>query len=109
MALRRRALLKGVLGLPVALTLSRGVRAAPRPVQADPRERHLGNLRQITFGGQNAEAYFSPDGSRLIFQSTRDGRQCDQIYTISRRIVTTPAGAASPSSSSTWTGRAWNR
>ena len=41
---------------------------------------HLANLRQITFGGQNAEAYWSPDGKRLIFQSTRDGRACDQIY-----------------------------
>jgi dipeptidyl aminopeptidase/acylaminoacyl peptidase len=35
---------------------------------------HLTNLKQLTFGGQNAEAYWSPDGKRLIFQSTRDGR-----------------------------------
>ncbi|HYM13367.1 MAG TPA: hypothetical protein VEU62_21695 [Bryobacterales bacterium] len=41
---------------------------------------HLSNLRQLTFGGQNAEAYWSPDGKRLIFQSTRDGAACDQIY-----------------------------
>jgi Tol biopolymer transport system component len=41
---------------------------------------HLSNLRQLTFGGQNAEAYWSPDGKRLIFQSTRDGASCDQIY-----------------------------
>ena len=38
------------------------------------------NLKQFTFGGQNAEAYWSPDGKRLIFQSTRDGRACDQQY-----------------------------
>jgi Tol biopolymer transport system component len=38
------------------------------------------NIRQLTFGGQNAEAYWSPDGHRLIFQSTRGGRGCDQIY-----------------------------
>lgn len=36
----------------------------------DPRERHLANVRQLTFGGQNAEAYFSFDGRKLIFQST---------------------------------------
>lgn len=40
----------------------------------------LTNLRQITSGGQNAEAYWSPDGKRLVFQSTRDGAACDQIY-----------------------------
>ena len=41
---------------------------------------HLTNLRQITHGGQNAEAYWSPDGKQLIFQSTRDGGECDQMY-----------------------------
>jgi Tol biopolymer transport system component len=45
-----------------------------------PGEKHLRNLRQLTFAGENAEAYFSADGKQLIFQSTRDGRQCDQIY-----------------------------
>jgi TolB protein len=43
-------------------------------------EKHLRNIRQLTFGGENAEAYFSPDGTQLIFQSKRDGRECDQIY-----------------------------
>src|SRR5499433_737541 len=47
-----------------------------------PQEKHLRNVRQLTFGGENAEAYFSPDGKKLIFQSTRDGHQCDQIYTM---------------------------
>src|SRR5947209_9010482 len=45
-----------------------------------PREKHLRNVKQLTFAGENAEAYFSADGKKLIFQSTRDGRQCDQIY-----------------------------
>jgi Tol biopolymer transport system component len=45
-----------------------------------PGEDHLSNVRQLTFGGQNAEAYFSFDGKELIFQSTRDGRACDAIY-----------------------------
>ncbi|MDH5667002.1 MAG: hypothetical protein OEY86_03200 [Nitrospira sp.] len=35
-------------------------------------ERHLGNIRQLTFGRQNAEAYFSFEGDKLIFQSTND-------------------------------------
>lgn len=43
-------------------------------------ERHFARIRQLTFGGENAEAYFSRDGKRLIFQSTRDGRPCDQQY-----------------------------
>jgi Tol biopolymer transport system component len=41
---------------------------------------HLSSLRQLTFGGQNAEAYWSPNGKRLVFQSTREGNACDQIY-----------------------------
>ncbi len=45
-------------------------------------ESHLENLRQLTFGGENAEAYFSFDGKKLIFQSTRDSYSCDQIYTM---------------------------
>src|SRR5215510_10859951 len=45
-------------------------------------EKHLANIKQLTFGGENAEAYFSFDGRQLIFQSKRDGRQCDQIYSM---------------------------
>src|SRR2546421_10715969 len=41
---------------------------------------HLDSIKQLTFGGQNAEAYWAPDGKRLIFQSTRDKLQCDQIF-----------------------------
>jgi Tol biopolymer transport system component len=40
----------------------------------------LVNIRQLTHGGQNAEAYWSPDGRTAVFQSTRDGASCDQIY-----------------------------
>jgi Tol biopolymer transport system component len=45
-----------------------------------PGETHFAELRQLTFGGQNAEAYWSNDGRRLVFQSTRDGAACDQEY-----------------------------
>jgi len=41
---------------------------------------HLTNLKQLTKGGQNAEAYWSPDGKRIVFQTTRDPYQCDQIF-----------------------------
>jgi len=53
------------------------------PIAPNPgEERHLGNIRMLTHGGDNAEAYFSADGRKLIFQSTRDGRTCDQQYTM---------------------------
>jgi len=51
-------------------------------VEPAPGERHLANIRQLTHGGENAEAYFSADGKELIFQSTRDGRSCDQQFTM---------------------------
>ncbi len=47
----------------------------------DPREVHLADLRQLTFEGENAEAYWSPDGKKLIFQRSTDGA-CDQQYVI---------------------------
>ena len=51
-------------------------------VKPAPGERHIANIRQLTHGGENAEAYFSADGEQLIFQSTRDGRSCDQQFTM---------------------------
>ena len=45
-------------------------------------EKHLRNIKQLTFGGQNAEAYFNIDGSQLIFQSTYGDIPCDQIFTM---------------------------
>ncbi len=45
-------------------------------------EKHLQKLTQLTFGGDNAEAYFSPDGKQLSFQSNNKkwGLECDQIF-----------------------------
>lgn len=45
-----------------------------------PGESHFASVRQLTFGGENAEGYFSFDERRLIFQSTRDSSRCDQEY-----------------------------
>jgi TolB protein len=48
-----------------------------------PEEKHLGDLRQLTFGGENAEAYWSPDGKKLIFQRTpAPGSTCDAQYVL---------------------------
>jgi Tol biopolymer transport system component len=45
-----------------------------------PDEKHLRNIRQLTSGGTNAEAYFSFDFTKFIFQSTRDPYGCDQMF-----------------------------
>ena len=47
-----------------------------------PGETHIANLKQLTFGGDNAEAYFSFDNKNLVFQATNPkwGAECDQIY-----------------------------
>jgi Tol biopolymer transport system component len=45
-------------------------------------ESRLSNIRQLTFGGENAEAYFSFDGARLAFQAAKTLGSCDQIYTM---------------------------
>jgi Tol biopolymer transport system component len=45
-------------------------------------ETRLSNVRQLTFGGENAEAYFSFDGTRLSFQAAKAAGSCDQIYTM---------------------------
>jgi TolB protein len=45
-------------------------------------QKHLKNARQLTFGGQNAEAYFSSDDKQLIFQHQGSDVPCDQIYTM---------------------------
>ncbi len=62
-----------------------------------PGETHLTNIRQLTFGGENAEAYLSFSGDRLIFQSTRDSLECDQIFVMNLdggapRLLSTGSG-----------------
>ncbi len=71
--------LAGAAGVLVEAARARVTRAAP---QAHLRERRLANVRQLTFGGQNAEAYFDWTGTRLVFQSTRPPFGCDQIFTM---------------------------
>jgi TolB protein len=54
--------------------------ATPVPTNIGALERHLADLRMLTDTGENAEAYFSPDGTHLIFQSSPDPVSCDQMY-----------------------------
>jgi TolB protein len=63
----------------------------------DPKEKHLKNIHQLTFGGINAEAYFSFDEKKIVFMSTRDSLRCDQIFTMDTdgqnvRMVSTGKG-----------------
>jgi Tol biopolymer transport system component len=58
----------------------------------------LRNITQLTFDGDNGEAYFSRDGNRLIFQSNRGGYSCDKIWIMNidgseKRMVSPDHGA----------------
>ncbi|HWO19247.1 MAG TPA: M20/M25/M40 family metallo-hydrolase [Kofleriaceae bacterium] len=64
----------------------------PPKDMALPEERHLRNMRQLTFGGDNAEAYWAFGGDRLILQSNRKPYQCDQIEILP--VTGTVAGAS---------------
>lgn len=73
-----------------SVTVSAQQHAAPADTLHYPEETHFRNLRQLTFGGDNAEAYFSYDGKWLVFQRTnpKEGLPCDQIF-----IAKVPASA----------------
>jgi Tol biopolymer transport system component len=89
----------------LASGLTSFVACSPTPTPPPPppgdaltvgQETHLANMRQLTFEGENAEAYFSFDGKKLIFQNTTPPG-CDQIYTMNldgtaRTLVSTGKG-----------------
>lgn len=56
--------------------------AAARDSLRMPGEEHIANIRQLTFDGENAEAYLSFDESMLTFQSRKGDMECDQIFTM---------------------------
>jgi Tol biopolymer transport system component len=66
----------------VIIAILAGAGSAHSSQAAVGQERRLRNLKQLTFGGQNAEAYFSADGAKIIFQSTRPPFACDQIFSM---------------------------
>ena len=65
-----------------AIVLAAGCHSARQAVPVVPGqgEGHLANIRQLTFGGQNAEAYFSADGKWLTYQASAPGMACDQQF-----------------------------
>jgi Tol biopolymer transport system component len=99
------------MSLPLLIALCFTVLAAqtakprdePSQSLSSPQEKHLKNVRQLTFGGQNAEAYFSADDKYLIFQHQGGDVLCDQIYTIP--VHTPDAKPATPKLVSTGKGR----
>jgi Tol biopolymer transport system component len=66
--------------LGAAVSFAAHAQARDARVASEPGESHLTNIRQLTFGGQNAEAYWSSDGQWITLQSTLAGMQCDQQY-----------------------------
>jgi Tol biopolymer transport system component len=70
----------GAASAPAAMAPMAPLAPMAPPARLDRREGHLAGLLMLTHGGQNAEAYWSPDGSELIFQSTRPPFACDQIF-----------------------------
>lgn len=60
-------------------------------------EKRLKNIQMLTDEGENAEAYFSFDGSKIIYQATVEGLKCDQIFTMNldgteKKMVSTGKG-----------------
>ena len=117
MNLRRVNRVLVAVALVAALCTQLARAAGPESTSTSPAssasERHLKNVRQLTFGRQNAEAYFSFDGTKLIFQSTNnwmkdsfaatlqpadEGLGCYQMYVMDLesetiRLVSTGTGA----------------
>ena len=113
---RMRNLLWGLcvaVGLPAFALAADQPKKPAKAAVASSAERHLADIRQLTFGRQNAEAYFSFSGNKLIFQSTNNwmkdsyaathkpddvGLGCYQMYVMdlesdSVRLVSTGMGA----------------
>lgn len=53
-----------------------------KEVALNPEEKHFSRVTQLTFGGQNAEAYWSKDGKKIVFQSLQPGFPDEQIFTM---------------------------
>jgi TolB protein len=97
-----------ILALPttlISLTLAVAFGAAQPPPSADTllrglhdlREVHIKNVKQLTFEGQNAEAYWSFSGKKIVFQSMSGDMKADQIYTMNpdgsdKKMVSTGTG-----------------
>lgn len=67
---------------PASVTDTTSSSNASKDTLVYPEENHFKNVRQLTFGGDNAEAYWSYDSKWIVFQRTsaKDGIPCDQIF-----------------------------
>jgi Tol biopolymer transport system component len=95
--IRRVALPSAAVSLAIVSSAPAGGQQPSGPSVWERKETHLARMTQLTAGGENAEAYFSADGSRLIYQATQAAGGCDQIYTMNidgsgRRRVSTGTG-----------------
>ncbi len=87
-----RKLVIGVLAILVVIVIVSFNNSSPLPTPDSelptqdtilyPDETHFKNIQQLTFGGDNAEAYWSYDGKYIVFQRTnaKEGLPCDQIF-----------------------------
>ena len=73
-----RTLVTAALG--AAVSFSAHAQSRDAAIAPEAGESRLSNIRQLTFQGQNAEAYWSHDGQWITVQSTLSGMQCDQQY-----------------------------
>lgn len=82
--------------LPIVVFLAAQASFGPQ-AQKPIVEEHLRNIRQLTFGGQNAEAYWNLDGTKLIYQAKQPGYPDEQIFIMdadgsNKRLVSTGLG-----------------
>ncbi len=89
-------LLPGLIGIGIILSNFTAAEENTDPYRF-PQEKHLKNIRKLTDGGENAEAYFSFDEKKLIFQATVGDLKCDQIFVMNidgsgKRMVSTGKG-----------------
>ena len=75
-----------VLALLLAACATGGTPPSTTIHPAGSGERHLRNIRQLTFEGNNAEAYWSSAGDQLVFQRRAEslGIECDRIFLLGR-------------------------
>ncbi len=101
----KRRILFCIVGCALMILAGAGWKAAAQQAAAGgaaanlalPEEKHLKNVRQLTLGGENAEAYFSADDKQIIFQYHEGEATCDQIYIMdtegkNKRMVSTGKG-----------------
>jgi TolB protein len=81
---RRVLSLASAAVLVAAAAFSQHPAPPPGPAVIHPDETHFSNLRQLTFGGENAEGYWSPDGKLISYQrrNAAEGVACDQEFVL---------------------------